>query len=58
MTDWQKIGRPGAIGSRKNEVLANFDKIYGKDKWRLIWDVKGQPVSVQGALTLYEDAYF
>lgn len=58
MTDWQRVGRPGAIGSRKKEVLANYNKIYGRDNWRLSWDVNGSSVDLQGALTLYEDAYF
>jgi non-canonical purine NTP pyrophosphatase (RdgB/HAM1 family) len=58
MTEWKKVGRPGAIGGRKAEVLANYDKLYGKGNWRLIWDVNGNSVDLPRALALYEDAYF
>ena len=58
MTNWQRVGRPGAIGSRKAEVLANYNKIYSQDNWRLVWDVNNHSVNLQGALALYEDAYF
>ncbi|MEK6905623.1 MAG: non-canonical purine NTP pyrophosphatase [Nanoarchaeota archaeon] len=58
MSEWIRVGRPGALGSRKQEVLANYDQLYGKDNWRLGWDVNGISVDVHGALALYEDAYF
>lgn len=58
MSEWIRLGRPGYIGSRKQEVLANYDQLYGKDNWRLCWDVNGISVDVPGALALYEDAYF
>jgi len=58
MSDFIRVGRPGAIGSRKDEVLKNYDKLYGKKNWRLVWDVKGNSVDMNDALALYEDAYF
>lgn len=58
MTDWIRVGRPGYFGSRKHEVLTNYDKLYGKNNWRLIWDARGVSVDLPGALALYEDAYF
>ena len=58
MSEWIRVGRPGGVGSRKAEVLANYDQLYGKDTWRLVWDVNGTSVDVHGALVLYENAYF
>ena len=58
MENWQRLGRPGAIGSRKKEILANYDNLYGKNNWQLVWDVNGNSVNMDGALALYEDAYF
>ena len=58
MSGWIRVGRPGALGSRKQEILANYDHVYGKDNWRLSWDVNGASVDTQGALVLYENAYF
>jgi non-canonical purine NTP pyrophosphatase (RdgB/HAM1 family) len=58
MDGWQVIGRPGAIGSRKDEVLSNYDLVYGKGEWKLIWDINGNSFGLDGALALYEDAYF
>lgn len=58
MSEWMRIGRPGALGSRKQEILANYDKLYGKDKWRLAWDIRGTSIDTPNALELYEQAYF
>lgn len=57
-TTFTRIGRPGALGSRKQEVYGNYDALYGKEQWRLVWDVQGKSVDLAGALALYEDAYF
>jgi non-canonical purine NTP pyrophosphatase (RdgB/HAM1 family) len=53
-----RIGRPGAIGSRKSEILSNYDRVYGAGQWRLIHDIGGRSASSAEALLLYEDAYF
>ncbi len=58
MSDFIRIGRPGAIGSRKKEIYHNYDKLHGKTNWRLVWDINGTSVDVNGAVALYEDAYF
>ncbi len=58
MVGYKRIGRPGALGSRKDEVLKNYDKVYGVDNWRLVWNVNGTFVELDGALAIYEDAYF
>ena len=39
-----RVGRPGAIGSRKQEILSNYDKLYGRGNWRLPFDVNGHSV--------------
>ena len=53
-----RIGRPGQIGSRKEEIYHNYDKVYGEDAWRFAWYVNGTSVDLNGALAVYEDAYF
>ena len=57
MPEYTRIGRPGYIGSRKEEVHHNYDTLYGKGDWRFVWDVKGHLTTLEGALLLYEDAY-
>ncbi|MBI4918995.1 hypothetical protein HY837_03630 [archaeon] len=56
--EFVKVGRPGAIGSRKNEVITNYNKLYGENNWRLIHHINNFPVELPGVLALYEDAYF
>ncbi len=57
-SEFIKLGRPGAVGSRKKEILNNYNKLYGEGNWRMIHYVNNQPVDLPGVLALYEDAYF
>ncbi|GEM_PF-475940 len=57
MVEWHRIGRPKAIGSRKEEVVKNCDTLYGKDNWRWVWNHDGQSLDLQQVLALYEQAY-
>lgn len=52
------IGRPGYLGKRRNDVLLNCDLLYGKNKWDFVWKVNEYFFPLQGALLLYEDAYY
>jgi inosine/xanthosine triphosphate pyrophosphatase family protein len=54
----ERIGRPGAIGSRKPEVLRNYDAVYGQGNWRLAHAINGRSIPSHAALQLYENAYF
>ena len=56
-TEFLTVGRPGAIGSRKTEVFANYDVLYGKYNWQLIWDVDGTALYYNQVMNLCEDAY-
>ena len=58
MSEWNRLGRPGAVGSRKDEVTANYNQFYGPDNWRFAWDINGTSTDLHGALILYENAYF
>ncbi|PIN80477.1 hypothetical protein COV11_03910 [Candidatus Woesearchaeota archaeon CG10_big_fil_rev_8_21_14_0_10_30_7] len=53
-----KVGRPGPFSVRKDEIINNYDKVYGKNNWRIIHHVNNTPISLTGVLALYEDAYF
>ena len=57
MERWHRVGRPGALGSRKKEVVYNYDKVYHPGDWRLVWDINGRPGDDQAALVLYDAAY-
>lgn len=57
MSNYKRIGRPGQIGSRKDEIYHNYNKVFGENKWRFAWDVNGASVDLNGALTVYEDSY-
>src|SRR3989338_2977501 len=56
MADYVTIGRPGAIGSRKKDVEANYENLYGN--YKFLWKINDIKVGRDGALRLYEDAYF
>lgn len=58
MTEFIKVGRPGYFGSRKEEIITNYDKVYGKDNWRILHSINGKSVELHKALQFYEDAYF
>lgn len=58
MTMYTRVGRPSYIGSRKQEVEINYNKLYGEGNWRFAWDIQGNTINLDGALLLYEDAYF
>ncbi len=57
MFHWQRIGRPGELGNRRAEVIANYDKLYGTGNWRLGWDVNGTTIPHDKAMVLYEEAH-
>ncbi|MEK6857884.1 MAG: non-canonical purine NTP pyrophosphatase, partial [Nanoarchaeota archaeon] len=58
MTNFITVGRPSYFGSRKEEILNNYDKVYGKDNWQIVHHVNGKSLELHKALQFYEDAYF
>lgn len=51
------VGRPGAVGSRKQEIYNNYDNIYGSGKWAFVWHIGTTRGSLDDALALYDEAY-
>lgn len=53
-----KIGRPGYIGKYRERRHKEWNEEYGKENWRLVWEVGETFVGFLGVCTLYEDAYY
>lgn len=58
MAEWQSIERPGYFGAKRDAKLAEYDRVHGKDQWRLVWLVGELALDWDGMTMLYEDAYF
>jgi hypothetical protein len=55
---WTTVGRPGYQGKNKDEQLAAWDKEYGKDRWRLAWQLTTREVlSFDEIFQQYVDSY-
>ena len=52
------IERPGYSGKRKKERHEEWDKRFGKGKWRFIWSWGDILIDFEQACLIYEDAYF
>ncbi len=50
MSKWIRIGRPGALGSREDEILSNYDLFYGKGNWQLIASESAKYLEVKGEI--------
>ncbi len=57
-SEWKTIGRPGYFGAKRNDTYSQYDSIYGKDNWRIVWKIEGHFFDKYTVCTLYEDAYF
>lgn len=55
---WVTVGRPGRLGRRRDEMSARWTREYGPGNWRMSWQVGPVCHGLDGALALYEDAYF
>lgn len=55
---WKTIERPGYFGKKRDEIIANWDKVHGEGNWRLayVWD----PLIIERreAIQIYEDGYY
>ncbi|MFH8797256.1 hypothetical protein [Streptomyces sp. NPDC017941] len=52
------MGRPGRLGRRRDELVGRWTQEYGPGNWRLAWQAGPVCHGLDGALALYEDAYF
>lgn len=55
---WVDVERPGRLGSRRREAVAQWDDRYGPGRWRLVWRIGPTAHLWPDALALYEDAYY
>jgi hypothetical protein len=55
---WITVSRPGYFGSRRNRILRKYDRLYGKNNYRICWKISDRIIALQDALMLYEDAYY
>ena len=54
---WENVGRPGFLGKHRDEKYQEWDKLYGKGEWRIVWLWGTSYVTFEGVCSLYEDAY-
>lgn len=58
-TEWRDAGRPGYLGSKRDEMYSGWDHLYGRGRWMLGWKLRQELYTdYLGACALYEDAYF
>ncbi len=58
MSNFISVGRPGYFSSRKEEIITNYNKLYGENNWQLVHHVSNKSLELHEALQFYEDAYF
>jgi hypothetical protein len=57
MAYWETVGRPGYFGRHREEKYQEFDKAYGKGRWRIVWLVDGEHIGFDQVVLWYEEAY-
>lgn len=55
---WLTVERPSYLGKNRDKKYQQWNEKYGKDNWRLAWQVGEIFVDFLGVCALYEDAYF
>jgi hypothetical protein len=58
LMDWETIERPGYFGKKKNEIHSQYNSMYGKDKWRIMWQWNSGTIPFIAACQIYEDGYY
>jgi len=58
MDNWNVVDRPGYFGTSRNEIHSRYDKIHGKENWRIAWQWGDQVIERPEALQIYEDGYY
>ncbi|MFC1656649.1 hypothetical protein ACFL14_01630 [Patescibacteria group bacterium] len=52
------VSRPGYLGKKRDAKYLEWDELYGKDSWRLVWNVRESSYCFLAMCALYEDAYY
>lgn len=55
---WRTVERPGYFGKKRNEFIADFNRKYGPDNWRIAYIWGERVIDREMAVQLYEDAYY
>jgi len=55
---WKTVERPGYFGKKRDELVAKWDKEYGKGNWRLAYQWGSLIIEREQAIQIYEDAYY
>ncbi len=58
MSTWQSVERPGYLGKHRDERYQYWDQQHGLGNWRLAWQIGEHCFDIEGAIVLYEDAYW
>lgn len=56
--EFKFIERPGYLGKKRDEIIELWDKEYGKDNWRLMWQWGSVIIPRKDAIQIYEDGYY
>ena len=55
---WITVERPGYLGKSKDEKLLSWDREYGVNGWRLVWETaKGEVLDYDGVFQKYIESY-
>ncbi len=55
---WTTLERPGFFGSKKDEIIRQYNEMFGEENWRLMWQWNDGVVPYIEACQLYEDGYY
>lgn len=57
--EWEMKDRPGYFGKRRDTIIADLNKFYGKDNWKLQWVIFGKVYTFEEACrAFYEGSYY
>lgn len=55
---WKTIERPGYFGKKRDEIIANWNSLYGKGNWKLAYQWGNIVVPREIGIQIYEDGYY
>lgn len=55
---WKTIKRPGYSGKHRDKLYKQYNKLYGKNNWRIAWVVNKKIFTREEIILLYEDVYY
>ncbi len=58
MTEWETVERPGYLGKKRDEMHSKWDNQFGKDFWRIAYQIGELVVPREMGVQIYEDGYY